>query len=320
MEIVHLLDRHDRLNRTFEERDSIMSLGNHLEKIAYFQTVCEAGTFRKASQLLRLSQSSLSVAVTKLESSVGRPLLIRTKRGVRPTTEGELMLKFARDLRVRMSDLSAKINAPAGSVAGQLRLGAYDSIAIYLLPQIVRHLQKQFPHVVLTVAIGSSLQLMEKISAGDIDIAIAVDPPNSERNRTFELYRDKFSCFATRDVLQRGDKFSKPVADYLIGMFSARVTQRKTLADLLNKQLRDDSKILSVESFEIAKSLALQGLGVAVLPHRVAEFGGTGKQLHKIKSLPCEFGSHRICLILNGDDESQNSLIKAVGHEIRKLV
>lgn len=282
-------------------------LRNHLEKVRYFQAVVEAGTFRKAAEILRLSQSSLTVAVGKLEGAVGHRLLVRSKRGVRLTASGEAVMFFARDLQFRVEDCEARLRAPAGTVAGRMRLGAYDSIAVYWLPSVLRHLRTQFPALSLSVAIGSSAGLVTQVAAGDIDAAVVVAPQRDLDLRVFELFRDTFGFFGSEG------------GGYLIGMMTARISDGVTLGDLLRSKGVATDNSLHVESFEIARALAQQGVGMAVLPKRVAALPGAGKVLKLRQDMPQGFGRHRIALVAPSEPNAKGNLVDLVCREIVRL-
>lgn len=299
-----------------------MSLRDHLEKIRYFQAVCEAGTFRKAALQLRLSQSSLTVAVKKLEGSIGNHLLVRSKRGVRPTAAGEVLLTFARDLSAQVDDIAARLRAPHDVGAGRLRIGAYDSIAVYLLPKVLTHLHQKFPNLHLSVAVGSSSVLIERVKAGDADIALVVAPPDDVKLKVTELFRDRFGFYATPAKVKELDlRMWRPQQDLepVIGALAARVTTGSTLADVLREKGFNMHGSLEVESFEIAKALALQSVGVAILPHRVAEFGEFGKKLVRLNNVPQGFGAHRICLVSRDEADARGSLTRLVCQAVKNI-
>lgn len=269
---------------------------DHLEKIRYFSAVCEAGTFRKAALQLHLSQSSLTVAVKKLEEAVGTRLLVRTKRGVHTTAAGVTLMAFARELAGRIEDLEVRLRAPGDPLAGRLRIGAYDSIAIYWLPGLVRRIQEQYPQLHLSISIGSSLALVEQLKDEAIDLALVVEPPVEKHLTATKLFDDVFSFFATQRLareLEKEPRASCPT----IGMLGARVARDETLGDCLRQRGVLSTGVIEVESFEIAKSLAAQEVGVAVIPHRVADFDRKNSRLVKVKDLPQAFGRHRIALV-----------------------
>lgn len=265
-------------------------LHDHLEKIPYFRRVCEAGTFRQAAAELRMSQSSLTVAVKKLEECIGAALLVRSKRGVRATPQGEALLAFARDLDLRIQGFDARLRAPADAVSGVLRLGAYDSIAIYWLPGVLRRLKRTFPYLTVSISIGSSASLAQRVRQGDLDLAVVVHSPGYLDLMVDELFGDAFGLYGTREVVQEHDETTE-----VIGMFAAQAGQGSTLGEVLRVAGWRARGGVDVGSFEVAKALALQGLGLAALPHRVAGFAA-GRTLLRVPGPLRDFAPHQIGL------------------------
>ena len=284
---------------------------DHLEKIRYFAAVCDAGTFRGAALRLRLSQSSLTIAVKKLEEAVGDKLLVRSKRGVQTTGAGEMLLGFSRELTARVEDLEVRMRAPKDPMAGHVRIGAYDSIAIYWLPVLMRSLQKKFPRLELSISIGTSAALVEQVKLGELDLAIVVEPAEDSRLVATKLFDDVFSFFASPRILKSVNS-EGTLALPIIAVPSARASKRETLNDYVSAKGLASGGIIAVESFEIAKSLASQEVGIAILPHRVAAAALKEKSLVQLASLPSAFGRHKITLIELQSNESRSQLRKAL--------
>lgn len=284
-------------------------LREHLEKVNYFRSICDEGTFRGAAAALHLSQSSLTVAVNKLEAALGQRLLIRTKKGVRMTPAGELLLVFARELDIRVDDLEAKLRAPSDPFAGRCDIGAYDSIAIYWLPTLIRRAGVEYPNLDLSISIGSSLELVQQLKDQVLDLAIVVEPPAADGLISSKLFEDTFSFFGTAKTLkERLDGAARPI----IGMLGARVGNDQTLGDCLRRKGVSLKGAVEVESFEIAKALAQQEIGLAVLPHRVAEFSAGKARLELAQKMPSYFGLHRIVLLSQRTPRGLTSINKAL--------
>lgn len=76
-----------------------------LQQLNYAITVADAGSFSKASELLYISQPSLSASIQELEKELGFPLFYRSGRGVTLTPEGSDFLLHAREVSKQYDDL-----------------------------------------------------------------------------------------------------------------------------------------------------------------------------------------------------------------------
>lgn len=110
-----------------------MPLNLHLLRL--FATVVQTGSFSRAADTLHISQPAISKGVRDFEFQVGCRLLDRTSRGVRPTREGQALLRHAETLfaaeRAAEDELLSLRNLDSGS----LRIGASTTIATYMIAE-----------------------------------------------------------------------------------------------------------------------------------------------------------------------------------------
>ena len=67
-----------------------------LRQLKYFVQIVESGSLAKASRQLYIAQPALSQQMARLEDEVGKPLLVRSSRGVVPTENGEALYHHAK--------------------------------------------------------------------------------------------------------------------------------------------------------------------------------------------------------------------------------
>ena len=108
-----------------------------LELYRIFQTVAETGSISGAAEKLYLTQSALSQAIKQLESQLQVRLFSRTSRGVRLTTEGQLLYDYVRQAMGLLQSGEEKLALSRSLLLGQLSIGANDTITrTYLLPRL----------------------------------------------------------------------------------------------------------------------------------------------------------------------------------------
>src|SRR5262245_24264336 len=104
------------------------------ETVKTYLAVCEHRNFSAAAVALRKSQSNVSTRVAQLEGEIGLKLFDRSKRPLRLTEAGSVFLQFAKELNNKTRDLGRMLAELAVGTAGDVRIGATNSIASYLLP------------------------------------------------------------------------------------------------------------------------------------------------------------------------------------------
>jgi DNA-binding transcriptional LysR family regulator len=92
------------------------------DKLRIFYAAAEAGSFTRAGEALGMSQSAVSRQVSALEQELGTPLFHRHARGLILTEEGELLMRAARDIVLKLENVRAQLVDSRGQPSGTLRV------------------------------------------------------------------------------------------------------------------------------------------------------------------------------------------------------
>lgn len=95
-----------------------------IKQLEYFTVACERGSLSKAAACLYTTQPNVSKNIRMLENELGRPLLVRSGKGVQPTTYGKIILDYAK-LILRAATTISSLAAP--DEKNSLRLSSYPS-------------------------------------------------------------------------------------------------------------------------------------------------------------------------------------------------
>jgi DNA-binding transcriptional LysR family regulator len=141
------------------------------DQLRTFLAVAQALSFTRAAESLGVGQSTVSQHVRKLESSIGRALLVRDTHRVRLTADGEAMAGFARDI---LAAQEQAVGYFTGSrLRGRLRFGVTDDLALTPLPRILRQFRQLYPRIDLELTVGQNEVLRRRIASGHLDVAFA---------------------------------------------------------------------------------------------------------------------------------------------------
>ena len=141
-----------------------------------FATIVDCGGFTEAARRLNRTQSSISMQMKRLEDDVGKRLLNRRPGQIALTPAGEVLLDYARRM-LHLNDQAWQALKIPG-VAGAVRLGIPDDYAFYL-PDILARFAELYPGVTLDVRCELSVELMQEIRGGNIDLALVTRQPKS---------------------------------------------------------------------------------------------------------------------------------------------
>lgn len=142
---------------------------NHLK---HFFEVAKSGSFAKASQRLRTSQSSLSKAVALLEESAHVKLFERSKSGVSLTAIGQEIFAKCENLFGTFADIEATCLGSAEGLGGPLRMGASDHVAKYLLIEPLQKIKKDHPDVEPSLFTAGPNEIVSSLLNGEIEFGL----------------------------------------------------------------------------------------------------------------------------------------------------
>jgi DNA-binding transcriptional LysR family regulator len=149
-----------------------------IELLEVFRVVARYGSITGAAQALGYTQSAVSRQIAALEAEIGARLLDRLSRGVALTEEGRCLLPHAEAVLDRLISARRDLDALHGLGAGQLRVGAFPTAVAALVPRALAAFRDVHPAVALTLVEGRTPVLLERLLAGDADVAVVSAPPD----------------------------------------------------------------------------------------------------------------------------------------------
>lgn len=136
--------------------------------------IAKLGTFTLAGDRVGLTQTAVSGQMKRLETQLGRTLFLRTGRSATLNAAGHLAVERALEI-VALAD--ALID-PASEKTRQetLRIGAIASAQLHLVRAALPIFREQFPHAQVQIIPGTSLELIDRLDADDLDLALVIAP------------------------------------------------------------------------------------------------------------------------------------------------
>lgn len=143
------------------------------EVLQSFVRGVELGSFARAAEQLNRSTSAVSAHLKRLEEQAGRPLLRRAGRGLVLTEAGEVLLGYARRLLELNDETAASVRGL--ELRGRVRLGLQEDFGESLLPGVLGRFARTHPKLRIEVRIARNAELLERVSRGRLDLALAWD-------------------------------------------------------------------------------------------------------------------------------------------------
>jgi DNA-binding transcriptional LysR family regulator len=162
-----------------------------LDELQSFLVLSEQLHFRRAAEILHVSQPALSKQIRRLEERLGGQLLIRRSRGVHLTSAGQVLLQHARQV-IENSNSAERITRLAlKGEAGTLRVGFGIAVLARGLPNLMLRFRKRFPNVDLSVRNMSTSDQTQALRDRKIDIGFVRLPILSEDIETIPIVSER---------------------------------------------------------------------------------------------------------------------------------
>jgi DNA-binding transcriptional LysR family regulator len=250
----------------------------HLAHLRYVQAIAKHKSLSAAARALGVTQPTLTGAIKSLEAELKTTLLLRGRDGVQLTAAGETLLHHAAEVLASVERMTQDIVSLEGGAQGRFVLGCHESLGAYFLPGFMRDFLIEAPGIELTLWNGTTANVRDAVLSREVHYGLLVNPlphPDLVLVRLFHDAMDFFVCVDEPAQPSRERALARVAQGPII--YSGRVSQCQELLGRLSAENALTTRMLSCGDLELVKSLTLGGLGVGVLPRRVAGYGHPGR-------------------------------------------
>ncbi|GAU02096.1 LysR family transcriptional regulator [Burkholderia stabilis] len=230
--------------------------------------VAREGTFAAAGNRIGLTQAAVSAQMQRLEAELGFALFDRQGRSARLNEMGHHVLDQAQALIGLYENLSS--TAPGSPAAVRVTIGAIASVQSALLPAALAEFHRRQPACRTRVIPGLSIELVNRVDAGEIDMVAIIRPPFSLQS---DLHWTTLAQEPFRLIVPRGVKgkdwaallASEPFVRYDRASFGGRQVDR--FLRKMHIAVRDTCEL---DELDAIVKLVENGVGVAIVPQTAA--------------------------------------------------
>lgn len=141
-----------------------------LDVLRTFVAIAETGSFTTAANAVFRTPSAVSMQIKKLEDILGRAVFSRDARSVSLTTDGEMLLGYARRMLAINREAVSKFIVP--DITGVVRLGSPDDYGERVLPHVLKRFAQSHPSIAVDVVIDQSSNLRRRMDDRTLDITL----------------------------------------------------------------------------------------------------------------------------------------------------
>ena len=149
--------------------------------LRYFLVVAQEESITRASEVLHITQPTLSRQLAQLEEEYGVQLFLRGKRKITLTEEGMLLRRRAEEILELVEITEKELSEQDDLIDGKILIGSGELSASKIFPKLFKEFGKKYPKVKYDLYTGNADQIKERIDKGLLDIGLLLEPVNIEK-------------------------------------------------------------------------------------------------------------------------------------------
>ncbi|MEW2916916.1 LysR family transcriptional regulator [Ruegeria sp. ANG10] len=165
-----------------------------------FLSVAREESLSSAGRILKIDPATVGRRIARLEATLDAQLFTKSQQGYILTAAGERLLDHGLQAEEAMRAAAGVVTGSTKSLSGQIRIGAPDGSANYLLPQVCAKISDANPDLDIQIL---ALPRIINLSRREADMAVTVSAPTAGRLLVKKISDYKLHMVATQDYLDR---------------------------------------------------------------------------------------------------------------------
>lgn len=240
----------------------------NLRDLKYIVEVAREKNFARASAKVFVSQPALSMQIKKLEETLGVEIFERDKQNFLITPVGAEIIKKAEIILQESEEIKMIAKNSKDPHKGEIRIGAFPTVASYFLPNFVKNIHKKFPHLKIFLIEAKSDELIAKLKSGELDFCLLAMPIADDNLIGEKIFSEKF-LLAT----PKGHPFSKKSKIQIKELKNQELMLLEDGHCLRDQALEICSMVRAFEnqdfratSLETLRQMVANGTGITLIP------------------------------------------------------
>jgi molybdate transport repressor ModE-like protein len=271
----------------------------NLEYYKLFYCVVKCGSITQAADKLHISQPAVSQGIKNLEKALGSPVFVRAGKGIRLTTEGEMLYRYVQPAYEEILMGERKFKQMKNLETGEIRIGASDmTLRYYILPYL-ELFHERFPNIKISVTNAPTPETLRYMQSGSIDFGVVSTPFQLQ-----ESYEQK-KVKKIRDVFVVGEKYKeyaqriltyKELKELPYLCLEGQTSTKKFIETFLKEQEVSLQPELELATSDMLVTFVEKGFGVANIMEDFIREGEEKGKLFRL-NFSTQLPSREICII-----------------------
>ena len=243
----------------------------HLE---YFSEVAKHLSFTKASQVLHVSQPSISKAIKNLEGELGVPLFYRSSKQLELTDAGKAVLINAKHVLEVFKNLNSELIDIMELKSGEISIGIPPIIGAAFFSTYISKFKEQFPFVEIILTEVGTKKIKQGIEDGSLDIGLICNiPTNSNKFEVIELLKDPLMIIVHKEHPLASEKkaFFSKLKDSQFILYRKDFSLYDRIIDECSKNNFHPNIVCESSQKDFIIGMVEAKLGIALLPQKICK-------------------------------------------------
>jgi len=245
-----------------------MTEGMDIHHLRVFTSVFKSRSFSRASEVLYLTQPTISDHIRALEEELGCRLFDRLGRSIIPTKEAEILYSHATEIIEKMNNIKEVIGRFKKEIAGELIIGASTIPGTYLMPSIMAGFQRRHPSISFQITISDSKGIVERVSGHELLIGVVGAKLTNAQLDYIPFMEDELILVSSPSLIKDSRISLKGLLNYPMVLREEGSGTRREAERILEVRgiSLEDIKVAGIfGSTDAVKQAVKAGLGVSIL-------------------------------------------------------
>lgn len=273
-----------------------------LRQLLSLREVVREGSFTAAARNLHMTQPAVSLHIKALEQETGARLMDRDGRGITLTAAGKVLLRTAELVLAATDEAVRRIQEMEAPERGTLVLACGDTVALHLLPPVLRAFRALRPLAEVVIHNHASRSTLDLVLRREADLGIVTRPPWLDPALWHRTLHDEPLLLALPHGHPLAEGLDGPLSE-LDGQDAVLLAKPAETRAIIDRGLRQigvrPTVVMESGNLEVVKSYVADGMGLSILPEMAITDADRTRMT--IRSLPPEFPSRRLALVRRKD-------------------
>ena len=240
----------------------------NIRDLKYIVEVAREKNFSRASSKVFVSQPALSMQIRKLEEELGVEIFERNKQNFLITQIGAEIIKKAEIILQESEEIKLLAKNSKDPYRGEIKIGAFPTIASYFLPKFVKNIHKKFPHLKIFLIEEKSEDLILKLKNAQLDLCLLTLPIKDENLISKKIFSEEFLLATPLDhKLAKKSKINiKELQNQELMLLEDGHCLREQALEICSMVNAFEKKDFKASSLETLRQMVACGNGITLIP------------------------------------------------------